>query len=86
MTLLVQNQLTGYTANLRVGKIADQLLHSSRSDFRPYIDEDDDLRGCLCHACVHSNRLTTMLVHDDGSETRIPPAGQQFRRTVGRAV
>src|ERR1035437_9916157 len=34
MTLLAQNQLTSHAADLRVGKIADQLRNRARSNFR----------------------------------------------------
>src|SRR5271157_205398 len=86
VTFLAQNQFAGHAANLRIGKIIHQLLNSAWSYFRPDVYKENDLRCCLRHAGVDGNRLASVLLIDDGDDTRLTKARKHFRCSICRSV
>ena len=86
VAFVAQLEVARHAADLLVGKVANQLLDRARRNLRPDVNEQDHLRRGLRQAGVDRNRLASVLFKDDGLDTRMLLASQQFCRAVGRAI
>ena len=79
-------QVARDAADIAICKVANQSLDRTRSHFRPYVHEDNNVSGGFGYTRINSDRLAALTFNHDRMDTWVVQACQQFSRSVGRAI